>query len=74
MAPLLPSVDQVARGYLEQAGGDPELALRDAIADALGDYVENDRKLRFQERLISRGFVRWPPASRDDIAQAGEAL
>ena len=51
-------VELIARAYLVTAQGDLELALRSAIADALADLLEAERRGRRQDRLISRGYVR----------------
>ncbi len=53
-----PHVDAIARGYLEGAEGDPERALREAIADALADLSEAERRTRRVERLVSKGYAR----------------
>lgn len=52
------SVEAIATAYLEQAGGDRDEALRQAIADALADLCEAERRTRRAERLISRGYAR----------------
>lgn len=52
------SVEAIATAYLEQAGGDRDEALRQAIADALADLCEAERRTRQAERLISRGYAR----------------
>lgn len=44
-------VEEIASAYLIQADGNPSLALRRAIRDALADLTE-------LERLVSRGYVR----------------
>jgi hypothetical protein len=51
-------VDVIAQTYVAEAGGDPVDALRRAIADALADLLEMERRSRRAERLISRGYVR----------------
>lgn len=51
-------VEEIASAYLIQAGGNPSMALRRAIDDALADSFEAERRTRCAERLISRGFVR----------------
>ena len=57
------TVEELALSYLLQANGNPSLALRRAIGDALADLLEMERRTRRAERLISRGFVRsQPPA------------
>ena len=44
-------VEEIASAYLIQADGNPSLALRRAIRDALADLSD-------MERLVSRGYVR----------------
>ena len=51
-------VEDIARAYLIIAQGDAEAALYAAIADALADLCEAERRTRCQDRLISRGYVR----------------
>jgi hypothetical protein len=51
-------VEQIASNYLLECGGDPHLALRLIIVDALADLLEVERRSRRSERLISRGYVR----------------
>jgi hypothetical protein len=53
-----PGVETIAAAYLMAAEGDAGLALRRAIADALADLSEAERRTRQQDRLISRGYVR----------------
>ena len=50
--------EAIASAYLMEAEGDPSLALRRAVSDALADLLEMERRTRRAERLISRGFVR----------------
>ncbi len=54
----VPGVETIATAYLADAGGDAGLALRRAIADALADLGEAERRTRQQDRLISHGYVR----------------
>ncbi len=54
----MPPVDAIAEAYKSEAGGDPDLALRAAIMDALADLTEWERRTRRAERLVSRGFAR----------------
>jgi len=56
--------EAIASAYLTEAEGDPSLALRRAVSDALADLLEMERRARRAERLISRGFVR--ARSEDD--------
>ncbi|TGD96266.1 hypothetical protein [Methylobacterium nonmethylotrophicum] len=56
-----PGVETIAAAYLMAAGGDAALALRRAIADALADLGEAERRTRQRDRLISRGYVRAGP-------------
>ena len=51
-------VEEIASAYLIQAGGNPSVALRRAIDDALADSFEAERRTGRAEKLISRGFVR----------------
>ncbi len=51
-------VETIVRAYVEEAGGDAETALRQAICDALADLTEAERRLHRTERLLSRGYVR----------------
>lgn len=60
-------VEAIAAAYLSQTFGDPALALRFVIVDALADLLEAERRTRerlarlrgkLRCRLISRGFVR----------------
>ena len=59
-------VDTISRAYLSLADGDPGIALRCAIADALSDLMEAERRTRERSRLISRGYVREAPAARPE--------
>ncbi|MHC2105602.1 MULTISPECIES: hypothetical protein [unclassified Methylobacterium] len=54
-------VDAISRAYLSFTGGDAGIALRCAIADALSDLMEAERRTRERSRLISRGYVREAP-------------
>ncbi|KQQ20130.1 hypothetical protein ASF53_23685 [Methylobacterium sp. Leaf123] len=51
-------VEDIARAYLVTAKGDAEAALHAAIADALADLCEAERRTFRQDQLISRGYVR----------------
>ena len=51
-------VEEIASAYLIQAGGNPSVALRRAINDALSDSFEAEQCTRRAEGLISRGFIR----------------
>ena len=51
-------VEEIASAYLELAEGNPSVALRTAIGDAVADFLELERRTRCAERLVSRGFVR----------------
>jgi hypothetical protein len=72
-------VDAIAQAYVEQAGGDHERALKAAIADALADLTEVERRSVRAERLVSKGYVRgrlvrtkyWPESSDDAPVKAG---
>jgi hypothetical protein len=68
--------EAIAAAYLREARGDPERALRAAIADALADLTEWERRTRRAERLVSRGFARGrigPPESGEDARSALDA-
>ncbi|MCJ2016773.1 hypothetical protein MKK84_04910 [Methylobacterium sp. E-065] len=54
-------VEAISSAYLGFAGGDAGIALRCAIADALSDLMEAERRTRERSRLISRGYVREAP-------------
>ncbi|MCJ2059655.1 hypothetical protein MKL09_24330 [Methylobacterium sp. J-048] len=56
-------VDAISRAYLGFAGGDAGIALRCAIADALSDLMDAERRTRERSRLISRGYIREAPAA-----------
>ena len=51
-------VEEIAEAYLRTACGDPGLALRCVITDALADLSEAERNARAHNRLISRGYIR----------------
>lgn len=51
-------VEAISAAYLGSSGGDAGIALRCAIADALSDLLEAERRTRERSRLISRGYVR----------------
>jgi hypothetical protein len=61
------NVDTIVSAYVAEAGGDPWLALRRVVIDALADLLELERRSRRAERLTSRGYVRGgrprPPAT-----------
>ncbi|MGE7418683.1 hypothetical protein [Methylobacterium tarhaniae] len=61
-------VEAIATAYLSQTFGDPALALRFVITDALADLLEVERRTRERSRLISRGYV------RGRLDAAGDAL
>jgi hypothetical protein len=54
-------VEAISTAYLGFAGGDAAIALRCAIADALSDLMEAERRTRERSRLISRGYIRTAP-------------
>ncbi|MDH2308199.1 hypothetical protein [Methylobacterium brachiatum] len=56
-------VDAISRAYLGFADGDAGIALRRAIADALSDLMDAERRTRERSRLISRGYIRESPAT-----------
>ncbi|MER2193519.1 hypothetical protein [Methylobacterium brachiatum] len=56
-------VDAISRAYLGFADGDAGIALRCAIADALSDLMDAERRTRERSRLISRGYIREAPAT-----------
>jgi hypothetical protein len=51
-------VDAIVSAYVAEAGGDPWLALRRVVVDALADLLEMERRSRRAERLTSHGYVR----------------
>ncbi|ACL62220.1 hypothetical protein Mnod_7483 [Methylobacterium nodulans ORS 2060] len=51
------AVEAIAAAYLAITAGDPSLALRMAIADALADRMEAERRTQRRDRLL-QGFVR----------------
>jgi hypothetical protein len=51
-------LEAIVRAYVEQAGGDHERALREAVSDALADLLEAERRSLRAERLVSNGYVR----------------
>lgn len=57
------SVEDIASRYLDRADGNPSLALRIVIEDALADLTALERRSRRAERLLSRGYVRAPPGT-----------
>ncbi|KQP73625.1 MULTISPECIES: hypothetical protein [unclassified Methylobacterium] len=50
--------EAIVSAYLEEAGGDAILALHRAVADALTDLCEAERRTLRRDRLISHGYVR----------------
>ncbi|MGU3538513.1 hypothetical protein [Methylobacterium sp. A54F] len=56
-----PMVEAIAAAYLEAAAGDPRLAMRRIIEDALTDLCEAERRTLRRDRLISHGYVRGSP-------------
>ena len=58
-------VEEIASTYLREADENPSLALWKAIADAVADFLEMERRTRCAERLVSRGFGRGM-AGRED--------
>ncbi|KQO67154.1 hypothetical protein [Methylobacterium sp. Leaf89] len=57
--------EAIVAAYLEEAGGDAVLALRRAVADALTDLCEAERRTLRRDRLISHGYVRGRPDQND---------
>jgi len=51
-------IAEIASAYLIEADGDPALALRQAIGDALAALMDMEVRAHRAEWLISRGFVR----------------
>ena len=54
-------VEAISAAYLGLDGGVAGIALRCAVADALSDLMEAERRTRERSRLISRGYVREAP-------------
>ena len=53
--------ERIADVYLAAASGDARAALVEAIADALADLCEAERRTAQRDRLVSRGYVRGRP-------------
>ncbi|WP_066921405.1 hypothetical protein [Methylobacterium sp. CCH5-D2] len=51
-------VERIAAAYARAAGGDTWAALVQAVADALTDLAEAERRSLRRDQLISRGYVR----------------
>ncbi len=51
-------VEEIVAAYVEAAEGDRDEALRRAVADALADLSEAERRAVKAERLVSKGYVR----------------
>jgi hypothetical protein len=74
-----PHLEAIVRAYVEQAGGDREKALRDAVSDALADLLEAERRTFQAERLISKGYARGripmsaPPHEDNSVTPREEA-
>jgi len=51
-------VEEIASAYLSEAAGDWSVALKAVIADAVADFLELERRTRYAERPVSRGFLR----------------
>ena len=58
-------MEEIASTYLREADQNASLALRKAIADAVADFLEMERRTRCAERLVSRGFVRGITGRKD---------
>ena len=52
------AVEEIASAYLIHSDGNPSIALRQAIRDALADLLEMECRSQRAERLVSQGFVR----------------
>ncbi|MDP4022532.1 hypothetical protein Q8W71_07850 [Methylobacterium sp. NEAU 140] len=63
-------VEAITAAYLGFAGGDARLALRCAVADALSDLLDAERRTRERSRLISRGYVRGALAEAEPGAES----
>jgi hypothetical protein len=64
------TVETIVSTYLAECGGDPLLALRRVVGDALADLLEMERRSRRVERLISRGYVRRSVGLADEACSA----
>ena len=53
-----PEAERIAAAYARAADGDTWAALVQAVADALTDLAEAERRSLRHDRLISRGYVR----------------
>ena len=51
-------IEGLAEAYLARAGGDARKALNAALADALADLTEMERRAGLAVRLVSRGYTR----------------
>ncbi|GEP12422.1 hypothetical protein MGN01_42670 [Methylobacterium gnaphalii] len=55
----LPSeADAIVQAYLARAAGNPSVALRLVVKDALADLCEAERRGAAQKRLVSLGYAR----------------
>ena len=59
-ASLQTEAERIADAYLA-AHGNARAALIEAIADALADLCEAERRTAQRDRLVSRGYVRGRP-------------
>ncbi|RVU13191.1 hypothetical protein [Methylobacterium oryzihabitans] len=62
-----PEIERIAAAYVQAAQGNLRAALGSAIADALADLAEAERRSLQRDRLISRGYM------RSAMADVGEA-
>ncbi|AWN36537.1 hypothetical protein [Methylobacterium radiodurans] len=60
--------ERIASAYARAAGGDTWAALVQAVADALTDLAEAERRYLRRDWLISRGYVRGAPLEPSERA------
>ena len=60
-------MDAIVSAYVAESGGDPWVALRRVVVDALADQLEMERRSRRAERLI--GYVRGLMGHAEDHAK-----
>jgi hypothetical protein len=66
-------VEAIVSTYVETAEGDRDQAFRRAVADALADLTEAERRVKRAGRLVSEGYVRAGGFERSGNSRAGGA-
>ncbi|GEP09785.1 hypothetical protein [Methylobacterium gnaphalii] len=56
--------DAIIDSYLVRADGNPAVALRLVVRDALADLCEVERRLNRKSRFVSRGYTRGSSAEQ----------